>query len=83
MHRLFFQHFLNIFNTQQSFATENTRYLCNGATQIFQIYRKFLKHTPAQNKKKLFPNFEGETPPNNKMNVENLKNDQTIWIFKI
>jgi len=72
----------------QSFGTVNALYLRNGLTQIHQIYRKFLAHNSAQNRRKIFSKFrddgQRETPPNNKMNVEKFKSDQKIWnIFTV
>jgi len=46
--RLVFFKFFN-FYTQQIFGTVNARYPSNGPTQIHQIYRKFIAHTPAPN----------------------------------
>jgi len=66
----------------QIVGTVNARYFRNGQTQIHQIYRKFIAHTPAQNGQKKFKIFRGgrgETPLKSKMNVEKLKSFQNIW----
>jgi len=58
------------------------RYLSNGQTKINQIVRKSLAHITAQNEEnmvsKCLGGGPGEAPPENKMNVENLKSDKNI-----